>query len=132
LAEQALNILVAAGGARGVIDEPVFRDRVATAQLDVAHLTNACTRYIGMVVRGESRPRRVDPQDLGDRGVRPRCRPDHRGSIACAMAETSWQRYSRASEARGAGVRFDAAWRAALPGGDCPINDPRTFDLIGS
>lgn len=49
----ALEMVVKVARERGLLDDPVFRDRLAELQLDVAHLGDAFTRYIGQLARGE-------------------------------------------------------------------------------
>jgi alkylation response protein AidB-like acyl-CoA dehydrogenase len=54
LPEYGLSALQRVARASGALDDPVFRDRVATAQLDVAHLGDAYAKYTAHVARGES------------------------------------------------------------------------------
>jgi alkylation response protein AidB-like acyl-CoA dehydrogenase len=54
LPEYGLQILVRLARARGIIDDPIFRDRLAAVQLDVAHLADAYASYGARVVRGET------------------------------------------------------------------------------
>ncbi|MGE0066303.1 MAG: acyl-CoA dehydrogenase family protein [Solirubrobacterales bacterium] len=49
----ALEMVVAVARERGLLEEPVFRDRLAALQLDVAHLGDAYARYTAMLARGE-------------------------------------------------------------------------------
>jgi alkylation response protein AidB-like acyl-CoA dehydrogenase len=39
--------------ARGLLDDPVFCERLAALQLDVAHLGDAYARYTSMLARGD-------------------------------------------------------------------------------
>jgi alkylation response protein AidB-like acyl-CoA dehydrogenase len=49
----ALEMVVALARARGLLEDAVFRDRLAALQLDVAHLGDAYARYTAMLARGE-------------------------------------------------------------------------------
>jgi alkylation response protein AidB-like acyl-CoA dehydrogenase len=49
----ALEMVVAVGRERGLLEDPVFRDKLAALQLDVAHLGDAYARYTAMLSRGE-------------------------------------------------------------------------------
>jgi alkylation response protein AidB-like acyl-CoA dehydrogenase len=49
----ALEMVAAVARERGLLDDPVFRDRLAELQLDVAHLGDAYPRYIDHLARGE-------------------------------------------------------------------------------
>jgi alkylation response protein AidB-like acyl-CoA dehydrogenase len=49
----ALQMVVAVARERGLLEDPVFRDRLAALQLDVAHLGDAYARYTAMLARGE-------------------------------------------------------------------------------
>jgi alkylation response protein AidB-like acyl-CoA dehydrogenase len=51
--EYALEMAVEVLRARDLLDDPVFRDRLAGLQLDVAHLGDAYARYLAMLARGE-------------------------------------------------------------------------------
>jgi alkylation response protein AidB-like acyl-CoA dehydrogenase len=49
----ALGMVAKVARARGLGEDPVFRDRLAQLQLDVAHLGDAYRRYLEMLARGE-------------------------------------------------------------------------------
>lgn len=49
----ALDRLARVAGARGLLDDPVFRSRFAELQLDVRHLSDAYAEFAGAFVRGE-------------------------------------------------------------------------------
>lgn len=51
--EYGLQVLASVARARGVHDDPVFRDRFARERLEVAHLRDAYARYKRMLARGE-------------------------------------------------------------------------------
>jgi alkylation response protein AidB-like acyl-CoA dehydrogenase len=51
--EYGLQILVAVARSVGVDQDPVFLDRLAALQLDVAHLATIYQRFVSVVVRGE-------------------------------------------------------------------------------
>ena len=53
LPEYGLQVLLSVARARGVLDDPVFRDRMARLQLDVAHLGDIYTHFAAIVGRGE-------------------------------------------------------------------------------
>ncbi len=53
LPEYAMEILATVASARGVLDDPVFRDKYIGLQLDVEHLANSYQHYAGIVARGE-------------------------------------------------------------------------------
>lgn len=53
LPEYGLQVLQSVARARGVLQDPVFRERMARAQLDVAHLGDIYTRFAAIVGRGE-------------------------------------------------------------------------------
>ena len=53
LPEYGLQVLVSVARARGVLDDPLFRDRLAALQLDVAHLADIYRRFAGQAARGE-------------------------------------------------------------------------------
>jgi alkylation response protein AidB-like acyl-CoA dehydrogenase len=50
-AEYGLHVLVETAEAAGVLDDPVFRDKLAGLQLDVAHLANAYSHFAGLLTR---------------------------------------------------------------------------------
>ena len=52
-AEYGLHVLVETAEACGVLEDPVFRDKLAGLQLDVAHLANAYHHFAGILTRGE-------------------------------------------------------------------------------
>lgn len=49
----ALEMVAKVARARGLGEDPVFRDRLAQLQLDVAHLGDAYRRYLEMLARGD-------------------------------------------------------------------------------
>lgn len=51
--EYGLSVLERVAQARGVWDDPVFRDKYVALKLDVAHLTDAYNHFTGIVIRGE-------------------------------------------------------------------------------
>ena len=53
LPEYGLQVLLAVARARGVEDDPLFRDRLAQLQLDVAHLGDIYGHFAAIVGRGE-------------------------------------------------------------------------------
>ncbi|MBI2318661.1 MAG: acyl-CoA dehydrogenase family protein [Betaproteobacteria bacterium] len=53
LPEYGLQILVSVARQRGLMQDPVFRDRLAKLQLDVAHLGDIYRRFAAIVARGE-------------------------------------------------------------------------------
>ncbi len=53
LPEYGLQVLLSVARARGVLQDPVFRDRLARVQLDVAHLGDIYTHFAAIVGRGE-------------------------------------------------------------------------------
>ena len=53
LPEYGLQVLLSVARARGVLQDPVFRERMARLQLDVAHLGDIYTRFAAIVGRGE-------------------------------------------------------------------------------
>jgi alkylation response protein AidB-like acyl-CoA dehydrogenase len=53
LPEYGLQVLASVARARGVLRDPVFRDRLARLQLDVAHLADIYARFAAVVGRGE-------------------------------------------------------------------------------
>jgi len=54
LPEYAMEILENVASARGVLDDPVFRDQYVRLQLDVEHLANSYEHFAGIVSRGET------------------------------------------------------------------------------
>jgi len=54
LPEYGLQVLLSVARARGVLHDPVFRDRTARLQLDVAHLGDIYTHFAAIVGRGEA------------------------------------------------------------------------------
>jgi alkylation response protein AidB-like acyl-CoA dehydrogenase len=54
LPEYGMEVLEKLAQARGIAADPVFRDKYATLQLDVAHLADAYAHYAGIVARGEA------------------------------------------------------------------------------
>lgn len=54
LPEYAMEILETVASARGVLDDPVFRDKYVRLQLDVEHLADSYTHFAGIVARGET------------------------------------------------------------------------------
>ena len=54
LPEYAMEILEAVASARGVLDDPVFRDKYVRLQLDVEHLAHSYEHYAGIVARRET------------------------------------------------------------------------------
>ncbi|MEM6495800.1 MAG: acyl-CoA dehydrogenase family protein, partial [Pseudomonadota bacterium] len=54
LPEYAMEILEAVASARGVLDDPVFRDKYVRLQLDVEHLAYSYEHYAGIVARRET------------------------------------------------------------------------------
>jgi alkylation response protein AidB-like acyl-CoA dehydrogenase len=53
LPEYGLTMLENLARARGLSDDPVFRDKFATLKLDVAHLGDLYSRFAAQVIRGE-------------------------------------------------------------------------------
>ena len=53
LPENGLQVLVSIARARGLIDDPVFRDRLVALQLDVRHLADIYAQFGATVARGE-------------------------------------------------------------------------------
>lgn len=53
LPEYGLQVLVSVARVRGVLEDPVFRDRLAGLELDVAHLGDIYAKFAGQVARGE-------------------------------------------------------------------------------
>jgi alkylation response protein AidB-like acyl-CoA dehydrogenase len=53
LPEHGLHVLATVAHARGLIDDPVFRDRMTALQLDVAHLADVYAHFGAIVARGE-------------------------------------------------------------------------------
>jgi alkylation response protein AidB-like acyl-CoA dehydrogenase len=51
--EYGLRVLESVAQARGVLDDPVFRERLVTLRMDVAHLTDIYGQYAATVARGE-------------------------------------------------------------------------------
>jgi alkylation response protein AidB-like acyl-CoA dehydrogenase len=51
--EYGMEVLEAVASAMGVLDEPSFRETLASLRLDVAHLSDAYAHYAGIVARGE-------------------------------------------------------------------------------
>ncbi len=54
LPEYAMEILERVASARGVLDDPVFRDKYVRLELDVAHLADTYRHFAGIVARGET------------------------------------------------------------------------------
>jgi alkylation response protein AidB-like acyl-CoA dehydrogenase len=54
LPEYAMEILENVASARGVLEDPVFRDKFVTLQLDVEHLSDSYEHFAGIVARGEA------------------------------------------------------------------------------
>ena len=54
LPEYAMEILEMVASARGVLDDPVFRDKYVRLQLDVEHLGHSYEHFAGIVARGET------------------------------------------------------------------------------
>jgi alkylation response protein AidB-like acyl-CoA dehydrogenase len=54
LPEYAMEILETVASARGVIEDPVFRDRFVRLQLDVEHLADSYEHFASIVARGEA------------------------------------------------------------------------------
>lgn len=54
LPEYALEVLETVASARGVLDDPVFRDKYVRLQLDVEHLGTSYQHYADIVARGET------------------------------------------------------------------------------
>lgn len=54
LPEYAMEILEMVASARGVLDDPVFRDKYVRLQLDVEHLGHSYQHFAGIVSRGET------------------------------------------------------------------------------
>ncbi len=54
LPEYAMEILETVASARGVLDDPVFRDKYVRLQLDVEHLAHSYEHYAGIVARRET------------------------------------------------------------------------------
>ena len=54
LPEYAMEILENVASARGVLDDPVFRDKYVRLQLDVEHLAHSYQHFAGIVTRGET------------------------------------------------------------------------------
>jgi alkylation response protein AidB-like acyl-CoA dehydrogenase len=52
--EYGLRVLESVARARGVIDDPVFRERLITLRMDVAHLADIYGSYAATVARGEA------------------------------------------------------------------------------
>ena len=52
--EYGLLVLRSLARARGVIDDPVFRDKLVGLELDVAHLADSYGQYAATVARGEN------------------------------------------------------------------------------
>lgn len=53
LPEYGLQVLESVARARGLIDDPVFRDKLVSLQLDVVHLGSIYAHFAGIVARGE-------------------------------------------------------------------------------
>jgi alkylation response protein AidB-like acyl-CoA dehydrogenase len=53
-AEYGLQVLASVASARGLRNDPVFRDRFAALRLDVAHLRDAYAGYKEMIARGDT------------------------------------------------------------------------------
>jgi alkylation response protein AidB-like acyl-CoA dehydrogenase len=51
--EYGLTVLESAARARGLWDDPAFREKYAVLKLDVVHLADAYNHFTGLVVRGE-------------------------------------------------------------------------------
>jgi alkylation response protein AidB-like acyl-CoA dehydrogenase len=54
LPEYALEVLATVASARGVLDDPVFRDKYVRLQLDVEHLGSSYQHFADIVARGET------------------------------------------------------------------------------
>lgn len=54
LPEYALEVLETVASARGVLDDPVFRDKYVRLQLDVEHLAASYQHFADIVARGET------------------------------------------------------------------------------
>ncbi len=54
LPEYAMEILEQVASARGVLDDPVYRDKYVRLQLDVEHLADTYQHFAGIVARGET------------------------------------------------------------------------------
>jgi alkylation response protein AidB-like acyl-CoA dehydrogenase len=54
LPEYGMELLETVATARGLVEDPVFRDKYDTLKLDVAHLADAYAHYAGIVARGET------------------------------------------------------------------------------
>jgi alkylation response protein AidB-like acyl-CoA dehydrogenase len=54
LPEYGLQVLLAVARERGVLHDPLFRDRLCRLKLDVAHLGDIYTRFAAIVGRGEA------------------------------------------------------------------------------
>ncbi len=54
LPEYGLQMLVRIARLAGLSDDPVFRDKFSTLQLDVTHLADAYAGYANMLIRGET------------------------------------------------------------------------------
>jgi len=54
LPEYAMEILENVASARGVLEDPVFRDQYVRLQLDVEHLADSYKHFAGIVARGET------------------------------------------------------------------------------
>ena len=54
LPEYGLQVLLSLARAKGSLDDPAFRDKLAALQLDIAHLGDLYRRFTAIVARGEA------------------------------------------------------------------------------
>ena len=52
--EYGMEVLEQVAGARGLLDDAVFRDKFLALQMDVVHLNDSYAHYAGIVARGET------------------------------------------------------------------------------